>query len=227
MTTPDRHIQATLRRVLTQRVFEIPQGQGFEGTGAPGLYLEHLLGLKTSNADVPDAGGWEVKFTSGTTPLTLFHKDPYPRGVAMRDIINRWGWTGRNGRPNFRHTIWGESELCVVVNDANDIRVRRKGYDDLSPYWRHDILITSFSRKLSKLILVHGKKRGRFVVYDSAEFLSDAQVTRLIRFIERGTICIDFDASIKENGAVRNHGTKFRIAIEDLPDLYRTRRRVS
>ena len=226
MTTPDRRIQDTLKQVLAQCEFEIPQGQGFEGAGAPGLYLEHLLGLKTSNADVPDAGAWEVKFTSGTTPLTLFHKEPYPRGEAIRYIINRWGWTGRNGRPSFRHTIWGESDRCEVVDDAGDIRVRRKGYDDVSPYWPHDTLITAFSRKLSKLILVRGKKRGRIVWYTSAEFLSDALVTRFIRNIARGVVCIDFDAYIKEGGAVRNHGTKFRIAVEDLSALYRTRHRV-
>ena len=226
MTTPDRRIQDTLKQVLATREFEIPAGQGFEGTGAPGLYLEHLLGLKTSNADVPDAGAWEVKFNSGKAPLTLFHKDPYPRGDAIRHIIRRWGWTGRNGRPSFRHTIWGESERCEVVDDAGDIRVRRKGHDDLSPYWPHDTLITAFSRKLSKLILVHGEKRGRTVRYTSAEFLSDAHVTRLIRNIARGIICIDFDCYIKADGAVRNHGTKFRIDVKDLPALYRARRRV-
>ena len=227
MTTPDRRIQDALKQVLAQREYEIPQGQGFEGAGAPGLYLEYLLGLKTSNADVPDAGAWEVKFTSGKAPLTLFHKDPYPRGEAIRYIINRWGWTGRNGRPSFRHTIWGESERCEVVDDAGDIRVRRKGYDDVSPYWPHDTLITAFSRKLSKLILVRGSKRGRVVQYMSAEFLSDAHVTRFIRNIARGVVCIDFDAYIQEGGAVRNHGTKFRIAVEDLSALYRTRHRVS
>ena len=212
--------------MLAQGEFEIPQGQGFEGAGAPGLYLEHLLGLKTSNVDVPDAGAWEVKFTSGTTPPTLFHKEPYPRGEALRYIINRWGWTGRNGRPSFRHTIWGESDRCEVVDDAGDIRVRHKGYDDVSPYWPHDTLITAFSRKLSKLILVRGEKRGRIVRYMSAELLSDPQVSRLIRNIARGVVCIDFDAYIQESGAVRNHGTKFRIAVEDLSALYRTRLRV-
>ena len=226
MTTPDRRMQARLKRVLDRGTFEIPTGKGFEGAGAPGLYLEHLLGLTTSNADIPDAAGWEVKFTGDTTPLTLFHKDPYPRGQAMRYIINRWGWIGRNGRPSFRHTIWGESELCEVVNDANDIRVRRKGYDDFSPYWPHDTLITAFSRKLSKLILVRGSKKGRIVRYDSAEFLSGAQVTRLIHVIERGLMAIDFDAYILESGAVRNHGTKFRIRVNDLPAIYQVRRQV-
>ena len=226
MTTPDRRITQALRQVLQQGTFVIPVDEGFEGTGAPGLYLEHLLGLKTSNADVPDAGGWEVKYTSGNSLVTLFHKEPQPRGEALHYMINSWGWTGRNGRPSFRHTICGESDRFIVVDDANEIRVRRKGYDDLSPHWTHDALVTSFSRKLSKLILVHGKRRGRTVQYESAEFLSEAKTTSLIGYIVKGDICIDFDAYIKADGNVRNHGTKFRIHWEDLPNIYATHSRV-
>ena len=227
MTAPDKSIQEALRQVLTQGVFEIPQGQGFEGTGAPGLYLEHLLGLKTSNVDIPDAAGWEVKFTSGTALLPLFHKDPYPRGQAMRYLIDQWGWIGSNGLQSFRHTICRESDYFEVIDDANDIRIRRKGHDDVSPYWPHNTLITAFSRKLSKLILVRGERsKGRIVKYTSAEFLSDANITRLIRNISRGIVCIDFDAYIKENGTIRNHGTKFRISVDDLAALYQARQRV-
>ena len=88
--TSSRTVLDRLQDVLRRRQHEIPAGQGFEGTGAPGLYLEHLLGLRTSNADIPDAGEWEIKFSSGSSLVTLFHKDPYPRGVAVRYMINRW-----------------------------------------------------------------------------------------------------------------------------------------
>ena len=226
MTLPQRHLVERLQRVLLTREHEIPTGMGFEGTGAPGLYLEHLLGLTTSNVDVPDAGAWEVKYSSGNSLVTLFHKDPYPRGDAIRYIINRWGWIGRNGLQNFRHTICGESDRFTVVDEANAIRVRRTGYDDLVPYWPHDVLNNSFSRKLRNLILVHGSKYGRMVSYDSAEFLTEVRSSRLIRAILVGTVCIDFDAYIRESGAVRNHGTKFRVKVENLPALYTARQPV-
>ena len=226
MTLPKRHLVERLQQVLKTREHEIPMGMGFEGTGAPGLYLEHLLGLTTSNKDVPDEGSWEIKYSSGNSLVTLFHKEPYPRGRAIKYMINSWGWVGRNGRQSFRHTICGESDRFTVVDEANAIRVRRTGHDDLAPYWTHDVLVNSFSRKLRNLVLVHGSKRNRIVQYNSAEFLTEVRSTRLIRAILRGTVCIDFDAYIKESGAIRNHGTKFRIKTEDIPSLYTDRQPV-
>ena len=226
MTLPSRGVRERLQEVLATREHEIPTGMKFEGTGAPGLYLEHLLGLTTSNVDVPDAGAWEVKYTSGTSKVTLFHKDPLPRGEAIRYIINRWGWIGRNGLQNFRHTICGESDRFTVVDESNAIRVRRIGYDDIVPHWPHDVLVTAFARKLGNLILVHGSKRGRTVWYDSAEFLTGARTTRFVRAVARGTVCIDFDAHIRANGRIRNHGTKFRINEQDLRSIYTTRQPV-
>ena len=228
MTTPPMGIKNKLSQILTTREYIIPTGEGFEGTGAPGLYLEHLLGLKTSNADVPDAGGWEVKFSSGDALITLFQKEPYPRerGRMIRSIINRWGWIGQNGQPSFRHTIRGRSDLLEVVDDAGEIRVRRIGHDDVVPHWPHDVILTAFARKLGNLIHVQGTKKGRTVVYESAEFLSQVRVTDLVKAIATGTICIEFNAYIRENGAVRNHGTRFRIKTEDLYRLYTNRQQV-
>ncbi len=224
MTLPEKQVRERLRRLLTVREHEIPIGQGFEGTGAPGLYLEHLLGLTTSNVDVPDAGAWEVKYSSGNSLITLFHKDPYPRGLAIRYIINEWGRIGRNGLQSFRHTICGESDQFTVIDESNSIRVRRTGHDDIVPHWPRDTLVTAFARKLGNLILVHGNKRGRIVRYESAEFLTEARTTRLIDSIAKGTICIDFDAYIHIKGTIRNHGTKFRIKSQDLHSIYRSRR---
>ena len=229
MTAPPLDIRNRLSEILAAREYMIPTGEGFEGTGAPGLYLEHLLGLKTSNLDIPDAGAWEVKFSSGNALVTLFHKDAYPRGQAIRAIINRWGWIGRNGHQSFRHTICGRSEHFEIADDAGEIRVRRIGSDDVVPHWPHDSLVTAFARKLGNLIHVRGKwnKRTRQVFYESAELLSEARTTQLIRNIVIGTICIDFDAYIREDGSIRNHGTKFRIKPEELRDLYRNHREVS
>lgn len=224
--TSNRAVLDRLQGVLRQREYEIPPGEGFEGTGAPGLYLEHLLGLRTSNVDIPDAGQWEVKFSSGSSLITLFHKDPFPRGRAIRYMINRWGWTGANGRPSFRHTICGESDRFTVVDEANEIRVRRLAHDDLAPHWPHDILVNALSRKLRHLILVHGRKHGRTVWYESADLLREVRSTSLIRALVNGTICIDFDAFIQPSGAVRNHGTKFRIAPSDIGEIYTHRERV-
>ena len=144
----------------------------------------------------------------------------------IRSIINRWGWVGQNGQQSFRHTISGQSDLLEVVDDAGEIRVRRLGHDDIVPHWPHDVILTTFARKLGNLIHVQGTKKGRTVIYESAEFLSQAKVTELIKAIVTGTICIEFNAFIRENGSLRNHGTRFRIRNEDLHRLYANRQHV-
>ena len=228
MTAPPASIKSKLQEILATREYEIPEGAGFEGTGAPGLYLEHLLDLKTSNLDIPDAGAWEVKFTSGNALLTLFHKTGDRGGPTVAEIIERWGYIGKNGRPNFRTTVWAQSQNYSISDEEGSIRVRRKDDDAISPYWSHDALITAFARKLGRLIHVQGSwsRRTRLVTYTSAEFLSQARTTQLINFIANGTICIDFDAYLRDSGGVRDHGTKFRIKPGDLHALYATREAV-
>ena len=106
MTAPQASIKSKLQEILATREYEIPEGAGFEGTGAPGLYLEHLLDLKTSNLDIPDAGAWEVKFTSGNALLTLFHKTGDRGGPTVAEIIEQMGihwqkWPDRIFVPQF------------------------------------------------------------------------------------------------------------------------------
>ena len=98
---------------------EIP-ADGFGGTGAPGLYLEHLLGLTTSNVDVPDAGAWEVKYTSGNALLTLFHKDPYPargRGYATSstDGAGRVGMDFRASDTRYAESLIDSTLLTMLT----------------------------------------------------------------------------------------------------------------
>ncbi len=228
MTAPQSSIRAQLKDILDTREYAIPKDQGFEGTGAPGLYLEHLLNLKTSNLDIPDAGAWEVKFTGGSALLTLFHKTADRNGPTIADIIGKWGYIGQNGRPNFRYTVCGQTSDYEVSDEDGFIKVRRSGDDTFVPLWSHDALVTAFARKLGNLIHVQGSwsKRTRLVTYESAEFLSQARTTQLINLIAVGTICIDFDAYLRESGGVRDHGTKFRIKASDLHSLYTTRETV-
>ena len=225
MIAPQASIRTRLQEILSARDFEVPEGEGFEGTGTPGLYLEYLLGLKPSNLDLPDAGTWEIKFTSGSALLTLFHKEADRSGPTMKDVIDAWGYIGKNGQPNFRQTVCGQSSGYRVSDAEGTIRVSKRDDAGIVPYWSHDALLTAFARKLGNLIHVEGSwnKRTRIVSYKAAEFLSRARTTRLIELIADGTICIDFDAYIRDTGAVRNHGTKFRIKPSDLHSLYAAR----
>jgi hypothetical protein len=82
-----------LRDILAQGWTQMPAGVArYNGTGAPGNYLEDLIGLTAGNKDIADVVGWEVKFFNPKTNyITLFHKEPGPEGI-MRYMVNKYGW---------------------------------------------------------------------------------------------------------------------------------------
>lgn len=103
-----RELFERLTEIVQHGLYEMPVRYG--GTGGPGTYLEHLLGLTTGNKDIPDSRGWELKFYSkGTNLITLFHKEPQPTGI-IRYLVSKYGWKDKQDRLSFRHTIAGKSD---------------------------------------------------------------------------------------------------------------------
>jgi hypothetical protein len=210
-----------LRNIIKQKKYAMHDYPGYGGTGGPGLILEELLGFDTSNRDGPDSGIWEVKFHSGKSPLTLFHKTPAPKGV-MLDLVKTCGWPDKSGRTSFRHTIYGESPRgFVILNENNRLVVKNPLYPDIvPPYWTHDTLINCFAYKLRRLVVVHGSKKDGYVNYEYAQLHKEPSITSFISAVENGIVAVDFDARTTDGNGLRDHGTKFRIAIKNLPSLY-------
>ncbi len=69
-----------IAEILRTGTWIFPDDGKYNGSGGPGRLLEDILGIKANNADSPDLADWEIKFHSGPSLLTLFHKDPEPRG---------------------------------------------------------------------------------------------------------------------------------------------------
>ena len=85
--------------------------------------LEDLLEVNANNRDTPDLNDWEIKFHGGNALITLFHKDPEPRGI-IRNMVHGYGWEDDKRRISFRHTIKGRSERgFVVVNERDRIEL--------------------------------------------------------------------------------------------------------
>ncbi|MDX1471782.1 MAG: MvaI/BcnI family restriction endonuclease, partial [Flavobacteriaceae bacterium] len=108
-----------LRDVIAQGWTTMPNHKRYTGSGAPGNFLEDLLGLRAGNLDVPDTIGWELKYyTKETNLITLFHKEPKPEKI-MRYMVRQFGWKDQKDRLSFRHTIKGKSDRFKVdINDA-------------------------------------------------------------------------------------------------------------
>lgn len=220
----DKDLFALIREIYSSGWYELETG----GTGAPGNLLENLLGLETSNTDTPDAGKWEIKFCSGAALLTLFHKTPRPREKqqnAIRHMINHFGWEGRNGLQNFRHTIAGKSDRGFeIVANAGSVWVKHRDHTEIVPHWKDDDILNAAGGKLRRLIIVNGEKSGRKVRYTAAHAYTEFRLSQFIQALEEGIVLVDFDAYIRENGSVRDHGTKFRIKPKDIHHLYRNQK---
>lgn len=201
----------------------------YNGTGGPGNFLEDLLGLTTGNQDIADCIGWEVKFfTPRTNLITLFHKEPEPPGI-LRYMVSKHGWKDKYGRLSFRHTIVGESDRFVVVDDAGTIIVRPLKGNGPVPSWSHDTLLNIAGGKLRRLVAMQGQRQGASVKFDHADLYENMHLTKLARNLENGTIAIDFDVREMTAGSkgLRNHGTKFRVSPERLSSLYDKHSRIS
>jgi MvaI/BcnI restriction endonuclease family len=161
--------------------------------------------------------------------LTLFHKDPEPRGI-IRTIVHEHGWADGKGRISFRHTIGKETERgFYVVNEDDRIVIRNKHKDAAVPHWTHNTLFNAFAAKLRRLIVVEGKvlKNPRRVVYQEATAYWEPDIKEFSQAIADGIFYVDFDARTQEGkgSAIRNHGTKFRIKVEDLLRVYANKKK--
>ncbi len=199
-------------------------GRQYNGSGAPGRLLEDLLGIKENNADSPDLSDWEIKFHGGTSLLTLFHKTPEPKGI-IGVMVQAYGWDDEKGRISFRHTISGTTGRgFYIVNEADRIIVRNRDNDAYEPYWTHNTLFNAFASKLRRLIVVEGKvlRDPRRVDYQKATAYWEPDIKGFTKAIIDGVFFIDFDARTQggPGTTIRDHGTKFRIKIEDLGKVY-------
>jgi hypothetical protein len=201
----------------------------YKGTGAPGKFLEDLLGLTTGNKDIPDSLGWELKYyTRQTNWLTLFHKDPNPKD-AVRFMVSKWGWKDKNGCMSFRHTIAGKSDRFKVDLDGDQILIHRIGGNGIVPHWTQDDILSAAGAKLRRVLCVLGIRKGQTVTYTRADCFEDLELTAFIWEVAHGIVAIDFDAREMKPGSkgLRNHGTKFRVHPRDMCRLYSKKQRLS
>lgn len=108
-----------------------------------------------------------------------------------------------------RHSAWKEAVLESV------------GLDELNPqpYWGFDDLFHKAGTKLHNcfFLLAQAKKIDgkEFFKYQSVLMLQKFSLDNFIEGVEKGLIYVDFDARTGHN-----HGTKFRIRRDRLPEFY-------
>lgn len=150
----------------------------------------------------------------------------------MNEFVNTFGWENAKGQISFRHTISGESEKGFIVKCSdNKITVINKNNKEIVAYWEKNVILNAIGAKLRRLILVHGTvdKKSNQVTYESATAYWDLNLLGIFEALEEGLMYIDFDARTKEGRGttLRNHGTKFRIHINDIGVIYENYRAIS
>lgn len=218
---------ARIQEIIENGEYEMPEE--YAGTGAPGVFLEDLLGLTTGNKDIPDSLGWEIKFWNPKTSLlTLFHLEPSP-DKAVRYMVSKYGMKNERGELSFRHTIRGKSDRFVIQADADRVTVRVIGGNGVVPFWTYDQIMSAAGAKLRRVMLVRGLRNGQNIIYNRVDCFEDLSLTGFIENIVKGTVAIDFDAREGKAGGkgLRNHGTKFRVAPDDMCRLYTKKLRLS
>lgn len=197
-----------------------------KGTGAPGIMLELLCGSEGGNKAIADAVGIELKYKANRgSLLTLFHKDVEGGAEAFLPFLQTFGYIDKQGRKALRHTITSASRFRIARENGNVI-VRSRGNESLEVYWRESVLVTTACQKLNDVLLVFGAKRShgddKYVRFLKALHLTNFRSTDFLNAIGGQYVVVDFDAREKEPGAtvLRNHGTKFRMDIQDVTRLW-------
>lgn len=108
-----------------------------------------------------------------------------------------------------RHHLW----LASVTERAGLAEL------DPQPYWGFDDLEHDAGAKLHNSFFVEARVQredGKELYhYDHATILTNFSLERLLAGIETGVVYVDFDAR-----SGHNHGTKFRVRSDALPNLY-------
>jgi hypothetical protein len=186
----------------------------------------------------------------GTASLTtLFHMEPSPRAVRFvpNIFLPLYGWKHQSipEELSFRQTINGlsytdrgfkvsvdrKARKVFISFKANKVSKRhsawlrsvkkRTGLDELNPqpYWGFDDLFHKAGTKLLNCFYIraetkreNGYERFR---YKDIMILQSFSLEKFIDAIEEGFVLVDFDARTGHN-----HGTKFRLRQDKLPELY-------
>ncbi len=188
------------------------------GTGI-GYTLELLLGIKENNLKTPDLGTVELKSQRKniSNRITMF---TFNRGVwkiHQRQLIERYGYIDSSGRHALYCTVRTKPNAQGLFLKVEDDKLRLYHVDrTLVAEWNISDLLKAFRKKMPAIVVVIADTRinseGKEEFYfDEAYFLRDPKINNFIHLVKEDIIVVDVRMHLKKNGAVRNHGTAFRI----------------
>ena len=221
---------------LRARLQELKAG-GFvpsERSGPTGIghTLEKLLGLDENNLPIPDIGGRvEVKATrtNWNNLITLFTFNKSVWQYKQADIISRWGYVDNEGRRSLYNSVSTQEANAQglqlsVSDDAGRLLLTHMPSATLLGSWDMYHMVGKFMVKFERVLLVHADTQQvgskEMFHFNRAEILSGPSAMTFKQGFNEGKVIIDVRMHINPKGAVRNHGTGFRIMENDMPSLF-------
>jgi len=178
---------------------------------------ETLLGVAENNLRSPDFGNIELKSRriKSTSLLTLFTFNYSIWKIQQEALIQQYGYH-KDGRWALYTTVKSKPNNRGFYIKVEQDYVRLYHEDGLCAIeWQLEGLIDDLKSKLSNVLLVEAESRksgeNEEFWYKEAYLLTGIIVEKFLEYIKNGTIAIDLRMHINKNGAVRNHGTGFRL----------------
>ena len=218
-------------------------------SGGIGNTIDSLLGFSENNLPISDSAQWELKThrVGSSSLITLFHREPQPRGVVPHYLLPNFGWPDqkRTDEMSFRQTLFADRITdrgfgIAVDRNASKVNIffearkvatyhedwlssveRRTGLGPLKPQpmWPIQQLSLQASTKMLNAFYVEvatkRSARQEFFKIEQVSTLQGFDTERFLDAIASGGVAIDFDARTRHN-----HGTKFRLRENFLPELY-------
>lgn len=189
------------------------------GNTGIGYTLETLLGVQENNLMLPDLGDIEIKTHRRETNslITLFTFNRGAWRLPQVDVINTYGYVDTKGR---------QALYCLVSGTPNNqgffLRIEGNGITlhnvsrAFVAQWQGQVLIERFREKMPALAFIQADTRRNSsnkeeFWFNEAHLLTNPNVDNFLSLVETGHIVIDLRMHLRPNGAVRNHGTGFRI----------------
>jgi hypothetical protein len=206
-----------------------------KGDTGIGKTLEDLLDIKENNIPLPDIGEIaELKAyrRSASSMLTLFTLEPQPKGGDRdRILLDNFGYSKRdNGRSKELHSTlsckrYNNQGLKLKV-EKDKVRIVGKG-KRLNIYWNMEDLRKKFEAKLPALVYALADckevKGTEYFHFNQAYFLEGFDFEHFRNMVKKDAIVVDFRMFYRPSGSVRNHGTGFRVKINQLYNCFDTK----
>ena len=191
-----------------------------KGDTGIGKTIEDCLGIPENNQGEPDCiyRGLPVEIKGRRldtkSMITLFTLEPGVRHLKDVDLIRKYGYANRGGRPALKITLTPVNftpqglKLEIDEKGGSIAIVDRNGY---KPWvWTTE----DIHLKLQNLCIITArtKKDGpEYFAIDSATLAIGLDTTCFFGLVSKGKVRIDLRMHLKPSGVARNHGTAFRL----------------